>query len=149
MLRGRGGDDYLQGGEGNDILDGGSGDNTANYYLWDGEYYGTPQGVTVSLATTGPQNTGQGVDTLSNIQHLTGTYLDDTLIGNGFANLLIGAQGNDTLDGNGGTDDGLVGGQGNDTYIVRSVLDSVIENPPTSTAANMAANRERTLSRRH
>jgi Ca2+-binding RTX toxin-like protein len=59
--------------------------------------------------------TGQGTDTLVNVDAVIGGLYDDTLIGNNGSNILVGREGNDTLIGNGG-DDTLSGQQGDDTY---------------------------------
>lgn len=58
-----------------------------------------------------------GTDTVEGtIPVVTGTILDDRMIGNADDNLLYGGQGDDFLDGKGG-DDWLIGGTGNDTLI--------------------------------
>jgi Ca2+-binding RTX toxin-like protein len=71
--------------------------------------------VTVSLAIATAQNTiGAGVDTLINIENLTGSNFNDTLTGNTLANILNGGAGNDALTGGAGNDS-LIGAVGNDT----------------------------------
>jgi serralysin len=118
-LFGGGGDDELLGGLGNDMLDGGDGFDVA----W---FAGVVGGVTVSLALGGPQNTGHGMDTLSNIEGVTGTNYDDVLTGNDAANRLYGEGGNDRIAGGGGDDvidggagiDILTGGSGADTFMM-------------------------------
>ena len=103
------GNDTLLGGAGNDSLDGGAaGSDTASYA-------DAAAGVTVSLAITTAQNTvGSGTDTLTNIENLTGSNLNDTLTGNTAANILNGGTGNDTLNGGAGNDS-LIGAAGSDT----------------------------------
>jgi len=98
-------DDYLDGGLGDDLLDGGSGLDRAAYSV------SATGGVTVDLNIVGiAQNTGQGMDTLIGIEHVSGTIFDDTLIGDGGDNWIWGGSngsgvtGNDTLSGNGGND---------------------------------------------
>lgn len=121
-LSGGAGDDVLWGEGGDDTLDGGSGSDWA-YYSGDSGI-----GVVVSLAITGPQHVGaEGYDTLISIENLRGTFYNDTLTGNGGANILEGGQsgapGADILNGGGGNDtlyggydnDTLNGGAGNDT----------------------------------
>ena len=106
---------------GNNILDGGAGSDTVSYQ---NTFSGHPIGVTVSLAVTGPQNTGgSGTDTLISIENLTGTDYTDMLTGN---------VGNNALDGGGGAD-WLAGGGGNDTYYVDNIDDKVIENASAGT----------------
>ena len=118
VLLGMGGNDTLDGGAGNDTLDGGAGANTASYAS-------AASAVTVSLGLLGvAQNTqGAGIDTLTNIQNLTGSGFNDDLTGNGNANVLHGGNGADTLRGQAGDDaifgeagnDYIEGGDGNDT----------------------------------
>ncbi|MDV3442946.1 retention module-containing protein [Pseudomonas otitidis] len=108
-LNGGSGNDLLVGGSGNDNLDGGSGTDTAGYQ-------DATAGVNVSLGISGQQNTGgAGLDTLVNIENLTGSNFNDTLTGNSGANVLSGLAGNDTLIGAGGNDT-LTGGDGADTF---------------------------------
>ncbi|HMS82977.1 MAG TPA: calcium-binding protein [Nitrospira sp.] len=126
-LYGFGGNDWLIGGKGNDLLNGGSGIDTADYSnrsIKGIGYIGATAAVTVDLNLAGAQNTGgSGFDTLVSIENVTGTKFNDTLIGNGSANVLVGLEGNDFLNGRGGNDrleggtgdDFLNGGDGNDT----------------------------------
>ena len=99
------GNDFLMGTLGNDTLIGGTGFDTASFATaFNG---GSTTGVTVDLNAQGAaQNTvAAGNDTLTGIENLIGSQLDDTLIGNADANVIEGGLGNDTL----------VGGAGNDT----------------------------------
>jgi Ca2+-binding RTX toxin-like protein len=107
QIFGLGDDDKLYGGEGHDYLDGGDGYDTI-------EYYASANGVIVNL-TTGAGTGGEAEgDTYYSIEHVFGSKFDDTLIGDGNANLLQGAEGDDTLFGGGGQDK-LNGGSGQDT----------------------------------
>ena len=116
-LNGGAGDDIVMGGIGNDTMDGGAGSNDLVTYA------NATAGVTVNLSVSIAQNTiGAGTDTLTNIENLNGTILNDTLTGNAGANIIRGAagddilrggDGDDTLDGGGGKDI-LNGGMGND-----------------------------------
>ena len=57
----------------------------------------------VNLGMTGPQETfGAGIDTLTNIENLTGSSFDDRLTGEANPNVLSGGLGNDILDSSGG-----------------------------------------------
>ena len=95
-LYGLGGDDFLTSGSGNDTLDGGDGNDWAIYNFFDNGTVNS--GVTVSLAVSGPQDTGSmGVDTLVDIENLEGTQFNDTLTGNSGANILKGDGGADTF----------------------------------------------------
>jgi Ca2+-binding RTX toxin-like protein len=107
QLYGRAGDDWLLGGIGNDTLDGGGGGT-------DTVGYGDAPGVTVSLAVRGPQDTvSAGMDTLIDIENLSGSGGDDTLTGDNGNNFLYGDFGNDVLKAGRGNDQ-LAGGAGND-----------------------------------
>jgi Ca2+-binding RTX toxin-like protein len=118
-LEGGDGNDELSGGNGNDLIDGGAGIDRASFG-------GTSVGVQVSLAISGPQNTGQGTDTLVNIENLLGSGHDDYLTGNSGANSIFGGNGNDFLDGGAGSDT-LTGGLGDDFYVVDNSLDVAVE----------------------
>ncbi|RYD27453.1 MAG: calcium-binding protein, partial [Lysobacteraceae bacterium] len=122
-LYGGQGDDTMSGGLGNDVLEGGRGTNfiygdagsdTASYF--NGVYAVTVdlnlQSIAGSAAVA--QNTGISTDYLFDIENLSGSMFDDTLIGNAGANVLSGAGGNDTLTGLFGSDT-LFGDDGNDT----------------------------------
>ena len=115
-LNGNGGADSLTGGLGNDILNGGAGLDTAIFGAADN---------TVNLNTGGSQDTGEGTDTLSNIENLFGGAGNDNLTGNNSANLLDGGTGNDTLSGDNGNDT-LIGGDGNDTLSGDNGADSLL-----------------------
>nr|BFD40350.1 hypothetical protein FFPRI1PSEUD_18490 [Pseudomonas sp. FFPRI_1] len=107
-LHGGNGNDLLFSGPGNDLLDGGAGIDTASYAH-------ATAGVTVNLGLPGAQNTiGAGTDTLTSIENLVGSNYNDTLTGDGNANVITGGLGNDVLNGGGG-DDLLIGGMGNNT----------------------------------
>jgi len=97
-LTGDSANNILNGGAGNDALNGGAGIDTASYA-------GASSGVTVSLALAAAQNTvGAGTDTLSNFENLLGSSFNDTLTGDGNANVIEGGAGNDVLNGGAGTD---------------------------------------------
>jgi Ca2+-binding RTX toxin-like protein len=125
------GEDYLDGGLGDDLLDGGSGLDRVSFAV------NAASGVTVDLNVAGPQNTGHGMDTLVNVEHLSGTKFSDTITGNGGDNWLWGGSdnsgvtGNDTISGLGGDDLIWVGagnhvvdgGLGTDTFGVGNDAD--------------------------
>jgi Ca2+-binding RTX toxin-like protein len=108
-LRALGGYDGLKGGPGNDLLDGGP--EPAGSY--DGVVYGdahdagkfypsAPGPVRANLATGSA--TGDGIDTLIDIERLDGTPYADRLIGDARANVIFGGAGNDFVDGASGND---------------------------------------------
>ena len=89
------GDDILDGGAGGDYLNGGYGNDTASFASSTGS-------VNASLATGSA--TGQGSDTLLNIENLSGSDYMDVLTGDSNDNILTGGDGADTLTGNAGAD---------------------------------------------
>lgn len=118
-LNGGDGDDTLVAGAGNDILNGGAGVDTVSYA-------GAATAVTVNLATTTQQNTGgSGRDTITLVENIIGSALNDTLTGSTAANRLVGGGGNDALNGGAGNDT-LVGGLGNDTLTGGAGLDFIV-----------------------
>ena len=113
-IQGRGGndtinggddDDHIHGGEGDDYIDGGNGVDTA-------DYNGAGPAI-VSLIDNYGQSDGYGVDTLYNIENVTGSAHDDQLLGDDGDNLIIGNAGHDLIYGFGGNDS-LYGGNGDD-----------------------------------
>lgn len=109
QLIGGDGNDVLIGGAGNDIVSGGNGIDTASYA-------GAAAAVRINLASTRAQNTvGAGTDTITNVENILGSTWNDTLTGNGLANSIDGAAGDDVLNGGAGNDS-LYGGSGNDMF---------------------------------
>ncbi|HVI87398.1 MAG TPA: calcium-binding protein, partial [Dongiaceae bacterium] len=104
-ISGDAGADTLVGGLGNDTLDGGTEIDTVSYAA-----AGTAVIVDLGLGTA----TGEGTDTLANIENVTGSGFDDTITGNTADNVLRGGGGNDILNGGTGTDQ-LLGEAGHDT----------------------------------
>ena len=116
-LNGGQGDQWFRGGGGNDTIRGGADTDTVSYAS-------DPNGVIVNLSgspvVVGSETVGggtardgwggiwgmQGTDTLMNIENVDGSTFNDTLIGN---------DGDNVINGKGGSDS-LVGGAGNDTY---------------------------------
>jgi Ca2+-binding RTX toxin-like protein len=127
-LYGNGGDDNIHGGAGNDLIDGGSdngGGDSANYYS-------STSGISTDLSFGLTSNDGHGgIDTLIDIENISGSEFADLIVGDSGVNRLAGAGGDDTIYGGGDHDwigggagddmlyggtggDGLFGGQGND-----------------------------------
>jgi Ca2+-binding RTX toxin-like protein len=100
-----GGDDTVEGGLGNDSLVGGAGVDLLSYRA-------ATTGVNVNLATG--TATGEGTDTISQFENLTGSSFNDTLTGNDGANLIDGDVGNDVISAGDGADT-VFGGSGSDT----------------------------------
>ena len=115
-LQGEAGNDRLFGGRGADILNGGGDNDLLNGFTEGGkaeddvdadtaEYEGAPGGVTVNLGGSADQDTvNAGLDTLINIENLTGSEFDDVLTGDAENNRILGGYGNDILQGAGGSD---------------------------------------------
>ncbi len=113
-LDGGGGHDRVYGGEGNDmlfaslgdsILDGGNGTDWLSF--------AGATGASVDLRVLTAQTTGYGVNTITNIENLSGGAGANSFVGNDFANHFVGQAGDDRFKGNGGVDT-LDGGAGND-----------------------------------
>lgn len=67
-------------------------------------YSKASQAITVDLSKTSVQDTGFGKHIIKNIENLTGSNYNDTLIGNTVDNILNGGTGNDQLTGGAGKD---------------------------------------------
>jgi Ca2+-binding RTX toxin-like protein len=98
------GNDQALNGAGDDVLDGGADFDT---------FILGPGGGRVDLSITGPQDTGQGIDTLTNFENALGGSGGDIIIGNDLENILSGSSGDDQIFGL-GANDTLFGGAGND-----------------------------------
>lgn len=104
VLRGSAGDDVVDGRGGDDRLFGDEGVDTVEFREASG-------GVEVDLRAG--TVTGDGNDTLSGFENVTGSDRADTITGDGNANVLRGLSGGDTIHGRGG-DDVVRGGKGGD-----------------------------------
>lgn len=121
-LTGSGSNDVLAGNAGDNVLRGGGGTDTASYA-------DAGAGVTVSLAITTAQDTrGAGVDTLAEIENLTGSRFADMLTGGSGNNLIDGGVGADILIGGAGKDS-LRGGSGADTFVFRAISETKVASP--------------------
>lgn len=124
QLYGAGGEDYIEGNAGDDLIDGGPG-------IYDSVGHGDSfSAVNIDLAAGG--STGEGTDTYTGIELAIGSRFDDTLKGDDGDNLFYGLDGNDAIDGRGGSDTmlyesadrgvtaslvtGKASGEGNDTF---------------------------------
>jgi Ca2+-binding RTX toxin-like protein len=109
-LNGGADQDALAGGSGDDLLIGGAGSSDTAFYLT------APGPVRANLETGSA--TGEGTDTLQELENVAGSQFTDTLVGNAEINVFLGGEGNDTMDG-GLHSDAFVGGPGNDELIGR------------------------------
>jgi Ca2+-binding RTX toxin-like protein len=97
FLYGEVGNDQFFGGAGNDTIDGGADSDTVRYD-------DSPSGVNVNIKLGNASDGFGNIDTLINIENITGSNKNDVLIGNASANTINGLGGNDLLIGNGGND---------------------------------------------
>jgi Ca2+-binding RTX toxin-like protein len=119
VLAGEAGDDFLDGNSGDDVLIGGAGSDTLRAGLGSdtASYAGSAGAVTVNIAAqTASGGDAQG-DTLIDIENATGGLGNDTLTGDGFANVLDGGAGIDAM----------TGGAGDDTYVLDNAGDGTAE----------------------
>ncbi len=110
LVTGGTGADTFNASAGADQFDGGAGTDTYNFTS-------ATNGVTLSLLLGSNQVTNDGfgnVETISNVENITGSNFVDNITGSAAANVLIGNNGNDTLNGDAGNDN-IQGGAGNDT----------------------------------
>ena len=68
----------------------------------------------VDLENLQPQDTGEGLDSISQVENAIGSEYNDVLLGDAGANMFDGNDGDDTLEGRGGADE-LHGEDGSDT----------------------------------
>ncbi|MFG0252441.1 MAG: hypothetical protein ACF8NJ_06155, partial [Phycisphaerales bacterium JB038] len=115
-LEGGEGDDLLTGGAGHDVITGGEGADTVSYREATG-----PINANLGTGTA----TGEGTDTLSEVENIEGSDFGDTLVGDAGANVLEGFAGDDTITGGAGADS-IYGGAGDDVLVV-DADDAVIE----------------------
>lgn len=97
VMDGGAGDDLLVGTMGDDVMSGGEGRDTVSFeqsYL----------GVLVDLGVTGAQATGAGRDTITGIENVTGSRQADLIVGDEGDNVIDGLTGADTLLGGDGVD---------------------------------------------
>jgi Ca2+-binding RTX toxin-like protein len=95
QFQGGPGFDYIQGDAGDDAIDGGPDGDFAGYFS-------TANAVDVDLGTG--IATGDGTDTLSNIEAVDASTYDDTLTGGPGNDAFLGNAGNDVITGGGGFD---------------------------------------------
>lgn len=105
LILGGAGEDKLVGGKGFDFFDGGGGDDRIDggKNFWNAVFYiGAPQGVNVNLSKG--RASGWGADSLSGINVVVGSAHNDVIRGDAKMNLIIGLEGDDTINGGWGND---------------------------------------------
>jgi len=105
VLIGDAGPNAFQGWKGDDVMQGGDGQDTVSFRA-------LQHAVDVDLMAG--TATGHGSDTLAQIENVTGTWSDDTIIGDAAGNVFLAGGGDDVLAG-GDNDDVLDGQGGHDT----------------------------------
>jgi Calx-beta domain/RTX calcium-binding nonapeptide repeat (4 copies) len=137
LINGGSGNDTLNGGKGNDTLLGGIGDDILTGGLGDDSLDGGTgidtliESGNVNFTLTNTTLTGNGTDTLLNIEKITLTGGDgnNTLNASTYTKTgltLDGGAGNDTITG-GTKNDTLIGGVGDDSLVGGTGIDTVIE----------------------
>ncbi|SEO08017.1 Ca2+-binding protein, RTX toxin-related [Gemmobacter aquatilis] len=106
-LYGGAGNDLLYGGDGADTLDGGEGIDAITFAS-------ATAGLVIDLRASANQGAELIDDLYLNIETVTGTGYNDTILGGFEANALTGGSGNDSLQGGLGNDS-LYGGDGSDS----------------------------------
>jgi Ca2+-binding RTX toxin-like protein len=150
-LIGMAGDDVIDGGAGNDELHGSWGADTLNG--GDGidliAYLNSDAGVTVNLTTGEAAGGFAAGDQWTGIEGVSGSQLNDLLIGDALANTLIGLEGGDTINGAAGNDtinadagnDAMNGGAGGDAIDGGAGIDTADYNGSGSAVTvNLATN---------
>ena len=112
--------EWFFGGKGDDTIDGGALSPTArgtefnyvSYFEWTTPT-GLTTGVAVDLQAGKAVSAYYGNDTLRNVQGVTGTKFNDTLLGadDNYIEIFWPAQGNDTIDGRGGSNNNVSYGE--------------------------------------
>ncbi len=129
-LIGGAGSDNLQGDQGNDILDGGIGTDTADFNAAAADFRVSTNALGQLIVAHSFGTGTEGTDTLTSIENVdfngavyavvTGTTANDATLNSGNtgnnSQLVLGLEGNDTINGNNGNDM-LIGGAGNDTLL--------------------------------
>jgi hypothetical protein len=115
-LYGDDGDDSIDGGDGNDTITGGNGTDT---------YVSTSNNnINLDLNMTTAQNTGDGNDTVTQVENAITGDGNDTIIGNSNANVINAGGGNDSIIGGAGKDS-LSGGSGDDLLVGGTGIDTI------------------------
>jgi Ca2+-binding RTX toxin-like protein len=125
-LTGTDGDNVIEGGAGADTLDGLLGSDTLSYAA-------STVAVNVNLGTGVGLGGDAAGDSVAGFENLTGSALNDTLVGSAALNILLGGAGNDLIRAFGGGGDVLNGGAGTgDTASYEGFTDDVTLNLTTS-----------------
>ncbi|NCC21342.1 MAG: calcium-binding protein, partial [Alphaproteobacteria bacterium] len=127
ILETRGGNDLIYASGGADILDGGSGTDTLDFSTL--SLVVNFISITLNTSNNATVTVDGGTNqTVRNIENVTGTRGNDTIVGDSLNNTLRGADGDDVLAGRGGADV-LDGGDGSDTasYMLAALNGVVVD----------------------
>lgn len=124
VLTGDANNNIIEGGLGDDTLNGAGGVDAVSYSLSTAAVSVNISGATVLGVLANSASGGEGNDTLSNFENITGSAFNDVLIGDGNANVINGGDGNDWLIGGAGADT-LIGGNGVDTVSYANALSAI------------------------
>ena len=136
-LVGNGGDDFLEGRAGRDTIAGNLGSDTVSYADRKEERT-EPVSIFISEGEAGGASDGPvgSRDTfLNDVENFLGGSGNDTLTGNGNANILDGGPGRDAMDGNGGLDTVSYASR-NEAVSVNLVTSSAVQGGPLDGAVN-------------
>ena len=144
------GRDYINSGDGNDLIDGGAGDDwiDGGDAAFTFAIYDDASGpVTADLAAR--TASGDGTDTLANVNSLIGSSYDDVLAGDDQINLILGGSGNDSINARGSADmfsgdagdDIIDGGPGRDAIVYYDSPQGVVVNLGTGKAVGWGTDR--------
>lgn len=104
IVRARGGDDYIRDQGGSDDYAGGAGYDTLAFSEWYFAPVGAVRGISVNLTKGTIIGPDRAADTVTGIEAIHGSFLNDRIIGDGADNLFTGMQGRDFMNGRGGED---------------------------------------------
>jgi Ca2+-binding RTX toxin-like protein len=96
-LTGTSGADTIEGGAGKDTIDGGNGTDTVSYAH-------SSKAVKIDLGGSTQSGGDAAGDKLANVENVTGSDYNDTIVGNDGDNVLTGGAGKDTMTGGDGAD---------------------------------------------
>lgn len=117
------GDDNVDAGDGDDTIIGGSGAGNDTYDAGAGNDTLVYSSATASISVNLQLGTASGAnidsDTFASVENVVAGAGDDTLTGSSLDNRIVGGAGADTIDAGSGADT-LLGGDGADTYLYRS-----------------------------
>jgi Ca2+-binding RTX toxin-like protein len=134
-LTGSPGDDRIVGNDSDNVIDGGDGIDTIDFSAASAMHVDLRVGSAVGDVGSA---VGEGTDSLTSIENVIGSPLDDHIVGGDGGNRLDGGPGDDKIDGGGG-DDTLVGGEGGDTVSFQSATEGVTISLKEGTAEGAGA----------